>query len=136
MSETLGTLTYGAREELVFLGKELGETGLRREFSEQTAQQIDAEVRRIVDECAERARAILTEYKDKVEAVAKALLEYEVLDGQEITEIIEGTWTPEAHAARRAKASEAEASPTGPALSTADGKMPSNVLPKPKESSA
>jgi cell division protease FtsH len=136
MSERMGSLTYGSREELVFLGKELGETGLRREFSEQTAQQIDAEVRRIVDECAERARAILTQYKDKVEAVAKALLEYEVLDGQEITEIIEGTWTPEAHAARRAKPAEADEAAPGPAPSTADEKMPSNVLPRPKESSA
>jgi len=136
MSEKMGNLTYGSREESIFLGKELGELARRREFSEETAQSIDAEVRRIVDECAQRARAILTQYKDRVEAVAQALLEYEVLEGQEITEIIEGTWTPEAHVARRTTPAEAPESPKDAVTPTADEKLPPNVLPKPKESSA
>jgi len=136
MSDKMGTLTYGSRDQSVFLGKELGELGHRREFSEETAREIDAEVRRIVNECSQRARGILTEHKDKVRAVAEALLEYEVLEGKEVTEIIEGTWTPEAHLARRAKSDTAQEHPKDAAAPTADEKLPSNVLPRPNESSA
>ena len=136
MSDKLGTLNYGSKEPSVFLGKELGGLGLHREFSEETARDIDAEVRRIVGECSERARGILTEHKDKVEAVAEALLEYEVLEGKEVTEIIEGAWTPEAHLARRAKPDKAQKRPKDAAAPTADEKLPSNVLPRPNESSA
>ncbi|MBN1918911.1 MAG: ATP-dependent zinc metalloprotease FtsH [Verrucomicrobia bacterium] len=136
MSDKMGRLTYGAREDSIFLGKELGEISRRREFSEQTAREIDAEVRRIVDECAERARAILTEYKDKVQAVAEALLEYEVLDGKEVTEIIEGTWTPEAHVARTPARTETVARELETVTPPADEKLPRNVVARPKESSA
>jgi len=136
MSDTMGNLTYGAREDSVFLGKELGEIGRYREFSEQTAHEIDSEVRRIVDECRERARAILTEHKDKVEAVAEALLEYEVLEGKEVTQIIEGTWTPEAHAARRRAPAKATEGTEDSATPTADEKLAPNVIPRPNESSA
>jgi cell division protease FtsH len=136
MSDTMGRLTYGSREDSIFLGKELGELGRHREFSEQTAREIDAEVRRIVDECAERARAILTEYKDRVQAVAEALLEYEVLEGKEVTEIIEGRWTPEAHAARKPAPRETEARETDTATPPADEKLPRNVVPRPNQSSA
>ncbi len=136
MSEKMGNLIYGAREDSVFLGKELGEITRHREFSEQTSREIDAEVRHIVDECGERARAILLEHKDKVQAVAEALLEYEVLDGKEITEIVEGTWTPEAHAARHAKPRKAQERAQETATSTADEKLPPNVIPRPNESSA
>jgi len=136
MSEKMGKLTYGSKEESVFLGKELGEISRHREFSEQTAREIDAEVRRIVDECGQRARAMLMEYKDKVEAVAKALLEYEVLDGHEIAEIIEDTWSPEAHEAKRRKAKKAEARPEDASTPTPDEKLSPNVLPRPNESSA
>ena len=132
----MGRLTYGSREEAIFLGKELGELARHREFSEQTAREIDAEVRRIVDECAERARSILTEYKDKVQAVAEALLEYEVLDGREVTEIVEGTWTPEAHAARKPTPLETKAPETDTATQPADEKLPRNVVPRPNKSSA
>jgi len=136
MSDKMGKLTYGSKEDSIFLGKELGEIGRHREFSEQTAREIDAEVRRIVDECAQRARAILTEYKDKVQAVAEALLEYEVLEGKEVTEIVEGTWTPEAHAARKPAPHETEARQTDTATPPADEKLPRNVVPRPNESSA
>jgi cell division protease FtsH len=136
MSEKMGNLTYGSREQSVFLGRELGEIARHREFSEHTGQEIDAEVRRIVDECGERARAILTEHKDKVEAVAQALLEYEVLEGREITEIVEGTWSPESHVARRTKPSETPESAPQTATPAADEKLPRDVIPRPNESSA
>ncbi len=136
MSDKMGTLTYGAKEDSVFLGKELGEIGRYREFSEQTAREIDDEVRRIVDECRERARAILTEHMDKVKAVGEALLEYEVLEGKEVTQIIDGTWTPEAHAARRRTPVKATKGTEDSATPTADEKLAPNVIPRPNESSA
>jgi cell division protease FtsH len=91
MSEKLGTMTFGEREEMIFLGKEIAR---HSEYSEATAVDIDKEVRSIIEACRERAKAIVTQYKDKLEAIATALLEYEVLEGKEITEIIEGTWRP------------------------------------------
>ncbi len=91
MSDKLGTMTFGEKEEMIFLGKEIAR---HSEYSEATAIEIDREVRSIIDHCRERAKAILKEYKDKLAAIAQALLEYEVLEGKEITEIIEGTWQP------------------------------------------
>jgi cell division protease FtsH len=91
MSEKLGTMTFGEKEEMIFLGKEIAR---HSEYSEATAIEIDREVRSIIDACHARAKSILLQYKDKLVAIAKALLEYEVLDGKEITEIIEGTWQP------------------------------------------
>ncbi len=91
MSEKLGTMTFGEREEMIFLGKEIAR---HSEYSEATAIEIDREVRSIIEQCRERAKGILTRYRDKLEKIASALLEYEVLEGKEITEIIEGTWKP------------------------------------------
>lgn len=99
MSEKLGPMTFGEREEMIFLGKEIAR---HSEYSDATAIEIDKEVRAIIDQCREQARAILVQYKDKLETIANALLEYEVLDGTEITEIIEGRWQP--HPRRVAKA--------------------------------
>jgi len=91
MSEKLGTMTFGEKEEMIFLGKEIAR---HSEYSEATAIEIDKEVRSIIVQCREKAKAILLQYKDRLEAIASALLEYEVLEGKEITEIIEGTWQP------------------------------------------
>jgi cell division protease FtsH len=86
MSEKLGPLNYGKKEELVFLGKEIQR---QRDFSDDTAQDIDGELRRIVTNCFDRARRILRDNSDVLHAIAKNLLEKEVLDGQEIDRIIE-----------------------------------------------
>src|SRR5271157_4391736 len=86
MSEKLGPLNYGKKEELVFLGKEIQR---QRDFSDETAQDIDGELRRIVTNCFDRARRILRDNTDVLHAIAKNLLEKEVLDGQEIDRIIE-----------------------------------------------
>jgi len=99
MSEKMGTMTFGEREEMIFLGKEIAR---HSEFSEATAIQIDGEVRSIIDQCHKRAKSILLEYKDKLVAIGEALLEYEVLEGKEITEIIEGTWQPRPRKAAKA----------------------------------
>jgi len=86
MSDKLGPLNYGKKEEHIFLGKEIQR---QRDFSDDTAQDIDGELRRIVTDCFDRARRILRENSDILHAIAKNLLEKEVLDGQEIDKIIE-----------------------------------------------
>ena len=85
MSEKLGPLTFGRKEEEVFLGREMGS---KRDFSEQVALEIDHEVRRLVTENYERAKRILTDNMTSLKALAEALLEKEVLDALEIDQIL------------------------------------------------
>ena len=80
MSEQLGPLVYGQKEELIFLGREISE---QRDYSDSVAEEIDSEVRRIVNEAHATARQILTEYRDKLDAVAKRLLELETITREE-----------------------------------------------------
>jgi cell division protease FtsH len=87
MSETLGPLTYGKKEEQIFLGKEFNR---HQDYSEATALKIDSEVKRIVTEQYERAQAILTERRELLVDVARALLEHEVLDAQQLKQIMAG----------------------------------------------
>jgi cell division protease FtsH len=86
MSEKLGMVEYGEHEDHVFLARDMGRA---RDYSEATAQEIDREVRRIVDEAYARAKDLIMTHRDKVELIAKALLEYETLDGEQVKEIIE-----------------------------------------------
>jgi cell division protease FtsH len=85
MSEKLGSLTYGRRERQMFLGRDLFE---ERNYSEQTAETIDAEVRRFVDACYTRATQILTTHRNELELLAVKLLEKEVLDGEEVKKLV------------------------------------------------
>ena len=85
MSEKLGPLTFGKKEEEVFLGREMGS---RRDFSEQIALEIDYEVKRLVTENYERAKRLLTEHMPSLKGLAEALLEKEVLDSTDIDQII------------------------------------------------
>jgi cell division protease FtsH len=87
MSERLGPLSFGRREEQVFLGKELV---MHKDYSEKTAEEIDQEVKRIVEECYERAKKILQENAPKVEKLVQILLEKESLSGEELNQILEG----------------------------------------------
>jgi cell division protease FtsH len=87
MSEEMGPLNYGRKEEPVFLGKEMHR---QRDFSENTAKDIDAELKAIVSGCFERAKGLLLGNIDALHAVAMALLEKEVLDGQEIDDLLRG----------------------------------------------
>jgi len=84
MSEALGPMVYGQKDELIFLGREISE---QRDYSESVAEQIDKEVRRIVDEAHEKARAILIQYRDRLDAVAQKLLEVETISRKEFEEI-------------------------------------------------
>jgi cell division protease FtsH len=86
-SDELGTVAYGATQEEVFRGMSMGR---QQAVSESTAQKIDAEVRRLVDEGYQTARRILTEKRRDFETLAQALLEYETLTGEEIKKLIAG----------------------------------------------
>jgi cell division protease FtsH len=86
MSEKLGPLTFGKKDEEVFLGRDFGS---RRDFSDQVALEIDKEVKRLVVESYERTTRILTEHIHTLRAIAEALLEKEVLDGIEIEQIVQ-----------------------------------------------
>jgi cell division protease FtsH len=92
MSEKLGPLAYGKREEQVFLGRDYGTR--QQDYSEQTAVEIDQEVRRIIHSQYDRVRALITEHRAKVEAIAKALMERETLDAEEINAVMEGRELP------------------------------------------
>ncbi len=87
MSDRLGPMIYGQKEELVFLGREIGE---QRDYSESVAEEIDDEVRRIVSEAYERARQVLTENREKLELIAQMLLEVETLEREEFVALMEG----------------------------------------------
>ncbi len=86
-SEELGTVAYGDNQEEVFLGHSVART---QNVSEETARKIDSEVRRLVDQGQADARRVLTERLDDLHTVAKALLEWETLSGDEITNVIKG----------------------------------------------
>jgi cell division protease FtsH len=86
-SDELGTVAYGENQEEVFLGMSMGR---QQNVSEATAQTIDKEVRRLVEQGLEDARRILTEKRDQLESLAKGLLEYETLSGDEIRDLLNG----------------------------------------------
>jgi cell division protease FtsH len=86
MSEKLGMVEYGEHEDYVFLGRELTRN---RDYSEATAEEIDHEVRRLLDDAYQTAKQSLIAHRHHLDAIAKTLLEYETLDGQQIKELIE-----------------------------------------------
>jgi cell division protease FtsH len=123
MSESLGPLTYGKKEEAIFLGKEFNR---HQDYSEATALKIDAEVKRIVTEQYERATSILTEKKDVLQRVAEALLEFEVLDGSQLRQIMSGqTLEP------RPKATTPAPAPAVREPRAAEGERSGGLLPPP-----
>ncbi|MGD9037150.1 MAG: cell division protein FtsH, partial [Syntrophobacterales bacterium] len=88
MSESMGPIAFGQKEEAIFLGREIAQ---HRDYSENTAIRIDEEVRRIVDEAYNTAKAILQEHEDLLHKISETLIEKETLDGKEIDAIIEAT---------------------------------------------
>jgi len=84
MSETLGPQTFGDKEELVFLGREISE---QRNYGEEVARMIDHEVRRFIDEAYDRATSILIMYREKLIDLAAKLMEKETLDKKEFEAI-------------------------------------------------
>ncbi len=84
MSSDLGPMVYGQKEELIFLGREISE---QRDYSEAVAEQIDKEVRSLVNDAYEKARKILLQYRDYLDTVARKLLEVETLSREEFEEL-------------------------------------------------
>jgi cell division protease FtsH len=92
MSDKLGNVLYGEAQEYVFLGRDMMRS---KDYSETTAQEIDSEVKRIVNEGYITAKNLIETHRDKLELIANALLEYETLEGSQVEEIIRsGTFTP------------------------------------------
>jgi len=86
MSERLGPRTFGQKEELIFLGREISE---QRDYSEKVAEEIDDEVRRIIDRAHELARQILRDHRPKLDQLAKKLIEVETLDGEQLAALMQ-----------------------------------------------
>jgi len=84
MSDRLGPLVYGQKEEMIFLGREISE---QRDYSESVAEEIDVEVRRIINDAYKRARQILSEYRDRLDEVASRLIESETISREEFESI-------------------------------------------------
>jgi cell division protease FtsH len=87
MSETLGPLTFGKKQEEIFLGREIAQ---HRDYSERTAQMIDDEVKRIITEAEAKATGLLSIHMEHLHSIAKALLEREILDGEDIDTLLRG----------------------------------------------
>ncbi|MGB6837952.1 MAG: ATP-dependent zinc metalloprotease FtsH [Dehalococcoidia bacterium] len=86
MSERLGPRTFGRKEELVFLGREITE---QRNYSEKVAEQIDEEVRRIIDHAYQTAKKVLTENRAKLDQVVRVVLEEETIEGEDLNKLLE-----------------------------------------------
>lgn len=84
MTDALGPMTYGKKEEMIFLGRELSE---QRDYSEAVAENIDQEVRKLVNQAYDRARSLLTQYRAELDAVAQALIEKETISRDEFEAI-------------------------------------------------
>jgi cell division protease FtsH len=91
MSEKIGMMAVGDREQEIFLGREFGQ---RREVSERTAEIVDDEVKRFIDEAHEKARKILNDHRDLLERIALALLDRETIDRDDIDLLAQGKLLP------------------------------------------
>jgi len=114
MSEALGTMVYGENEGEVFLGRSVT---THKNISETTMQQVDAEIRRILDEQYALARKLIEANRDKIEAMTKALLEWETIDAEQIDDIMAGNPPREPKPNQSAKTPEPpqNPAPTAPA---------------------
>ena len=121
MSEKLGMVVYGGDSDQVYMGRDMVQ---RKDYSESTAQEIDEEVKRIINEAYEVARKLIFTHRDKLEIIANALLEYETLDGSHVVEILQtGTFTPP-------KLPPSTEPPTGAAAVTPLPEVPKPLPPK------
>jgi cell division protease FtsH len=87
MSERLGPRTFGNKQELVFLGREIGE---QRNYSEKVAEEIDEEVRRLIDHAYQTARTLLIENRDRLDRLVKVLLDVETIEGDDLKRVLDG----------------------------------------------
>jgi len=87
MSEKLGPVTFGKKEEEIFLGREIAQ---HRDYSERTAQEIDKEVLEIISSAQKTAEKIINDHIDVLHSLSTALLEHEILDGEQIDKMLKG----------------------------------------------
>jgi cell division protease FtsH len=129
MSEKMGPLTFGKKEEQIFLGREIAQ---HQDYSESTAVLIDQEVKRIALEAYERARQVISTNRDALIRVAEALLEYEVLDGEEVAGLVKGE-DPGLLASRKRVPKRPEAAPEAarPAAEASPGRATPGITPTP-----
>ncbi|HEX4122342.1 MAG TPA: ATP-dependent zinc metalloprotease FtsH [Verrucomicrobiae bacterium] len=121
MSDKLGMVQYGNDHDQVFMGRDMVQ---RKDYSEFTAQEIDTEVKRIINESYDRSKKLIEDYRDKLEIIANALLEYESLDGVQVSEIVKtGTFTPPPPAPKVDP-------PAGAVATTALPEVPKPIPPK------
>ena len=131
MSPKLGPMVFGRKDDLVFMGREISE---QRNYSEDVAEDIDREVRRIVDDAYLRAKSILANYRDKLDLLAKTLIQKETLSHDEFLALLADLPAPLPPAPRGASSSSAGASSTPrPADDRRDprGSLPSAPAPLP-----
>lgn len=106
MSDELGPLVYGRKEELIFLGKEIGE---QRDYSDSMAEAIDKEVKLFVINAYAKAKAVLIEHREQLDQVAQALLERETLSASEFEAVMEGRPLPPREESAKSDKAETEA---------------------------
>jgi cell division protease FtsH len=85
MSERLGPRTFGRRQSMVFLGRDISE---ERDYSDRTAEEIDDEVRRVIDEAHERCRSVISAHREQMDALVERLIEVETVEGDELLKIL------------------------------------------------
>ena len=108
MSERLGPRTFGRRESMIFLGRDIAE---QRDYSERIAEEIDEEVRRVIDDAHQRCREVLAEHRDRLDEVANTLIDVETLEGDDLRKLLgpaEGRTLPDDKPAPATPASAAE----------------------------
>jgi len=113
MSEKLGPLTYGQRDEEIFLGRQITR---HKNYSEETAMEIDREIKGVIDRQMKRADTILRENTDTLHRLAQALLEREILDSSEIDSIIRGEQLPPLERSGNGRAPQAQPATSTPPL--------------------
>jgi len=127
MSERLGPRSFGRKEELVFLGREISE---QRDYSEKVAEEIDDEVRRIIDKAYHTAKQVLTEHRDKLDEVVARVKEVETIEGDDLTGLLAA---PVGQAPKRAEppAPEPPKDETPEPAEEADAETPKPQIGKP-----
>ena len=116
MSDALGPMVYGENEGEVFLGRSVT---THKNVSETTMQKVDAEIRRIIDEQYALARRLIEENRDKIELMAKTLLEWETIDAEQISDIMEGREPRPPKPSQSMPTPPSDSAPTAPATPTA-----------------
>jgi cell division protease FtsH len=129
MSDSLGPIQYGRGSHQVFLGRDFGDD---RNYSEEVASKIDAEVRRIIDDCYKNAKMILDTNWDKVERMVASLLEHETVDTEEVGAILGGKPYPDVKSPEAPpQIPMAAAAPVEPDVREMPRRLPPNISPEP-----